>query len=756
MAYELYYTSAPRGLRPQTSGICTVGLTRGFPAPFIPRIEALSGYRKPSDNAELSECPIAFSHWVVEGGGVNRHVLSTVRMAPPDHTGRSNKFAHHLLLREDECVAPGPAWLLQQAGVVADSWTGEPRELPHEKRMPIAGRVIAGICASWQRAGGDAGWAGVLANAAMLDPTKVCAVIVPRGTDSLALIAEAMLLLPTELRWRVTFTSYFMEPIAGVRCSWRFCRDGTPAAAAARAGGGTCIDLCLGAPCTRTGRFIDFARTGVIPKKAAAPETQSESENHSGGDSALTPDRPVDLEAVLGRQATHSPRLQSIGDDRPRDEHRQRKMTVAFAACAAFFALLSFILLLLLMQSEKLASTTPLSAVAPATSPVKIPDSQPVPIQPVVEPSVSQREKELAQNLQTATDRIADLERQLAAAKVDLPSPTRVERGTPALGAAQPKAFMGDRARVMPTVSAGWLVKVLPVAQKDSFGAWSGSEKLVECPEGAEWQWLGSKERGSFGFDGQGITMRRGQPGAPPARIAELKCEDGWLMLKWTVTSEVDSSEQGWYERLKREIKHLGLLVSTPGGISAEWICFSKPQVIIVTSEPTVPLPVQGASRCAAANGVWDDVGATLSINIPGCEQYGAVVIRDVRRTSADTRIVEVFFEWPAELSDASLKRVKDEIVELREKLTIAQQSLLLQGTGQDADSRKEQERLKRDIKQMESALAEQEASRSSIEGHRKTIAGCVQGKTLLFGPNDGIPTIEFTLRIDRPTEVRK
>jgi len=344
----------------------------------------------------------------------------------------------------------------------------------------------------------------------------------------------------------------------------------------------------------------------------------------------------------------------------------------------------------------------------------------------------------------------------LAAAKVDLPSPTRVERGTPALGAAQPKAFMGDRARVMPTVSAGWLVKVLPVAQKDSFGAWSGSEKLVECPEGAEWQWLGSKERGSFGFDGQGITMRRGQPGAPPARIAELKCEDGWLMLKWTVTSEVDSSEQGWYERLKREIKHLGLLVSTPGGISAEWICFSKPQVIIVTSEPTVPFPVQGASRCAAANGVWDDVGATLSINIPGCEQYGAVVIRDVRRTSADTRIVEVFFEWPAELSDASLKRVKDEIVELREKLTIAQQSLLLQGTGQDADSRKEQERLKRDIKQMESALAEQEASRSSIEERRKTIAGCVQGKTLLFGPNDGIPTIEFTLRIDRPTEVHK
>lgn len=59
MAYELFYTSAPKGLRPLTSGICTVGMTRGFPGPFIPRLEALSGYRPPFEGRY---CRIVQSH----------------------------------------------------------------------------------------------------------------------------------------------------------------------------------------------------------------------------------------------------------------------------------------------------------------------------------------------------------------------------------------------------------------------------------------------------------------------------------------------------------------------------------------------------------------------------------------------------------------------------------------------------------------------------------------------------------------------
>jgi len=757
MAYELYYTSAPRGLRPQTSGICTVGLTRGFPAPFIPRIEALSGYRKPSDDTDSSVCPAAFSHWVVDGGGVSRHVLSAVRMAPPDHTGRSNKFAHHLLLREEECVAPGPAWLLQQTGVVADKWAGEPRELPQEKRMPSAGRVVAGICASWQRAGGDAGWAGVLANAAMLDPTKVCSVIVTPGTDALALIAEAILLLPAELRWRVTFTSYFMEPISGVRCSWRFCVDGTPAAAAARAGGGTCIDLCSRAPCTRTGRFIEFARTGVMPAaKVAASEARSGMESDASGALGLVSDNPVDLDAVLGRTARPRSQARSALDETQGSAQRQRNTTVILAACTCFFALLSVVLVFLLVQSANSPITTPVSTAVPPTPPAKIPDSQVAPIQAVAHPPVAPVEAEVRRELLAAKDRITELERELAAAKANVDLSKSVDRGTPALGAEPPKAVMVDQLPIMPTVSAEWILKSLPPSQKDAFGKWSGFDKLVECPEGADWRWLGSEERGGFGFDAQGITMRLARPGVQPVRIAEVKCVDGWLTLAWRVTSEVDSSETGWFERLKKEVEHVGLMVGQPAESSAKWIRFSKPRSAAVKAEVPTEISVQGVWHCAAAKGVWSDVASTLSVSIPGCEQGGAVVFRDANRGSADTHISEVFFEWPADVSDAALAKVQGDTLELNDKLTVSRQSLVLLGTGQDSDTRKERDVLKKEIKQMESALAAQEKYRGDIEQRRNSIAKCVQGKTLLFGPKGGLPAIELVLRIDRPTEVRK
>jgi len=785
MAYELYYTSAPRGLRPQTSGICTVGLTRGFPAPFIPRIEALSGYRKPSDDLDSSACPVAFSHWIVEGGGVNRHVLSAVRMAPPDHTGRSNKFAHHLLLREEECVAPGPAWLLQQTGVVADSWSGEPRELPEERRMPGAEQVVGGNCVSWHRAGGDAGWAGVLANAAMLDPAKVCSVIVAPGTDALALIAEAILLLPAELRWRVTFTSYFMEPISGVRCSWRFCLDGTPAAAAARAGGGTCIDLCLRARCTRTGRFIEFARTGVMPAAKVAPsEARSGMESGANGGIALAPEQPVDLHAVLGQTAPPRPQVRSALDETQGSAQRQRNTTVILAACTGFFALLSVVLLVLLVQSENSPITTPVSTAVPRTPPAKIPDSQVAPIQAVEQPPVTPVETELRGELRAAKDRITErdgelkaakdritelggeltaakdriteLDGELTAAKPSLEPSKSVARGTPALVAEPPKVGRADQLRVMPTVSTEWIVKSLPPSQKDRFGKWSGSDKLVECPEGAVWRWLGSEERGGFGFDAEGITMRLAQPGAQPVRIAELKRVDGWLTLAWSVTSEVDSSKTGWFERLKKEVEHVGLMVGQPAESSAKWIRFSKPQSDAVKAGVPTPLSVQGVCHCAAANGVWSDVASTLSVSIPGCEQGGAVVFRDVKRGSADPRRFEVVFEWPADVSDAVLAKVKGDTLELNGKLTVSRQSLEDLGTGQDSDTRNKRDVLTKEIKQMENDLAAQEKYREGIEQRRNSIAECVRDKKILFGPKEGVPAFELVLRIDRPTEVRK
>ena len=42
---ELFYTSAPRGLRPGSSGFCTVSMTSGMPPTLISRLESLSSYQ---------------------------------------------------------------------------------------------------------------------------------------------------------------------------------------------------------------------------------------------------------------------------------------------------------------------------------------------------------------------------------------------------------------------------------------------------------------------------------------------------------------------------------------------------------------------------------------------------------------------------------------------------------------------------------------------------------------------------------------
>ena len=104
IVHELYYTSAPAGLRPGTFGFCTVAATRNLPEPLRERLESLSGYRaayQPGDPQAVNN-PVAFNHWIVSAGGQSYHVLSRVAFAGFDYSGRTNKFAHHLALSGNE------------------------------------------------------------------------------------------------------------------------------------------------------------------------------------------------------------------------------------------------------------------------------------------------------------------------------------------------------------------------------------------------------------------------------------------------------------------------------------------------------------------------------------------------------------------------------------------------------------------------------------------------------------------------------
>src|SRR5262249_57043582 len=111
MSHELFYTSAPRGLQPGSNGFCTVAETRGLSPLLRERLEDLSGYRPlfPPNDPRAVQNPVASSHLKLTVSGKTLSVLSRVCASGLDHTGRSTKFAHHVVLpgRAQPPTGPG-------------------------------------------------------------------------------------------------------------------------------------------------------------------------------------------------------------------------------------------------------------------------------------------------------------------------------------------------------------------------------------------------------------------------------------------------------------------------------------------------------------------------------------------------------------------------------------------------------------------------------------------------------------------------
>ena len=127
MSHEIYYTSAPEGVKRGSSGFSTVGVSDGIPKALWDRLESLSAYRHQFGPGEVGQNPVSSAHWVLSVAGTNYHVLSRVCDSGVDHTQRTNAFAHHLVVERAELAAAagGPAWMLMQAGVMAESWDGK-------------------------------------------------------------------------------------------------------------------------------------------------------------------------------------------------------------------------------------------------------------------------------------------------------------------------------------------------------------------------------------------------------------------------------------------------------------------------------------------------------------------------------------------------------------------------------------------------------------------------------------------------------
>lgn len=273
MSQEIIYTSSPQGLKPGSSGFCTVASTPGMAKNLAERLESFSGYRHlfPPGDSSSHLNPVAYSHFILSVGGQKLHVLSRVADAGLDYSHRTNKLAHHVALEAQELVPAGPGWVLQQPGFSETTWSGNPRILPQGRRPP-SGMLAPTVCRAWQQVTGDAGWAGVLAQNAV-QGNRPAHIIFKPGTDLLPLVVEAQSLMPLSKRWDVSFCTYFTRLPPAVDCQWRFVVAGSPEAKLASGlRGDLVIDLTAALSSPPPGPLVDAARTGVVPAEARLVE----------------------------------------------------------------------------------------------------------------------------------------------------------------------------------------------------------------------------------------------------------------------------------------------------------------------------------------------------------------------------------------------------------------------------------------------------------------------------------------------------
>ena len=359
MALELVYTSAERGLRPGTSGFCTVAMTRGLPPALVPRLEALGGYRP----GPAGDGPVAFCFWRVETAGGIAHVLSVVGPAPPDHTARTNKIATYAVLGPGELSPAGPAWMIAQDGFLRRSWKGAPAWIESPLRAPAADDPGPAECVAWKHACGDAGWAGAVASAFLRDQSKPIHVVYGAGTDPLPLVEEVIRLLPDWARWRATFSTYFLQPVAGTPCALRFCLDGTAAADAARQSKGFVLDLVRPMGEAPDSRHVRMARTGFDAEAVTAARTPGTAKAAAPRPRTieLAPDAAPSAPAPRAqRVAAPLPVLQSVAvadDEGPKPW--------IYAAVAGGVTLLALLVVLLVIAVQSCGTTTPGTAPAP-------------------------------------------------------------------------------------------------------------------------------------------------------------------------------------------------------------------------------------------------------------------------------------------------------------------------------------------------------------------------------------------------------
>jgi len=275
MIQELISTSAPRCLN-GNAGFGIVAQTAGMAPNVSQAVNVLSGYTHVAPPGSAGN-PVVYLHATRRSGGMLRHIISRIADCGNDYSGRSNRIAHHWIVEEGDVrsLPGGPAELTAQS-IFRANWNEKAAELPHKNLT--APDVSPKKCTTWERLTGDAGWGGIVAEQAEKGAPVSIIFSSEHNSDTLrTLIVEALALLPSSVRWKTTFSTYYMksQEASGDKIQIKCFLEGSEESQFARQSPNTLvIDLRQHQGTVPVGKYVDLARGKAQPKVQPLPKVQ--------------------------------------------------------------------------------------------------------------------------------------------------------------------------------------------------------------------------------------------------------------------------------------------------------------------------------------------------------------------------------------------------------------------------------------------------------------------------------------------------
>ncbi len=272
MAYQLIYTSAPRCLEAGRSGFGTVARHRGISPLLVSVIERASQFsRLPGTDSDR----VIFCHRIINLSAAKFHLLSAIRDAGADYTGRTNHIAHHLVVEPREIAqlgtsCPSPAQILLNMPW-ATSWNDTPRYLADSEEVSLAslhsslsGNAWAYLCGS-----PDQGW--LLSSG---EASRGAYLVHHPATDLREIFDESLRLIPDRL-WQISFTTALQPSDEVSDFRWIGVEEQSPMRAKAEVSGRAILNL---ADPSSLPRIEAPQQAAPLPIFSAPPPAVSEQE----------------------------------------------------------------------------------------------------------------------------------------------------------------------------------------------------------------------------------------------------------------------------------------------------------------------------------------------------------------------------------------------------------------------------------------------------------------------------------------------